>query len=145
MAEKLYSGNNSALARALDMKPQSFYQYTKGARTPGADILIRLSEINVNIHWLLTGKGEMLIENHNKNGQPKATEPEIPFEIKNLSGDAQHVYKQLMSIVDSVRHTDAPPEVKLKLYEGMSEAVEEFQRSMNDSSASHDPDSASDK
>lgn len=61
LADRLYGGNKSDLARSLGMKPTSFVKYTKGRRRPGAIILAKLSRMGVNINWLLTGVGPMLV------------------------------------------------------------------------------------
>jgi len=66
VADALYDGNKSELARALDMEPGSFTKYTRGARRPGASVLERLTQLGVNINWFLTGEGSMM----NKEKQP---------------------------------------------------------------------------
>lgn len=60
IANQLYEGNKSALARALDMKPPSFSKYVQGQRRPGTTVLKRLSRLGVNLHWFLTGEGSMM-------------------------------------------------------------------------------------
>lgn len=58
VAELLFNGNRSNLANKLEMSPQSLNKYFKDDRTPGGDILTRLSNIGVNVNWLLTGEGQ---------------------------------------------------------------------------------------
>lgn len=60
IANRLYDGNKSELARALDMKPPSFSKYVQGQRRPGTTVLKRLSRLGVNLHWFLTGEGSMM-------------------------------------------------------------------------------------
>lgn len=60
VAEALFDGNVSALARALDMKPPSFYKYINGDRNPGTSVLVRFTHIGIDLNWLLTGEGQML-------------------------------------------------------------------------------------
>lgn len=62
LAEALYDGNKSDLARALDMKPGSFTKYLRGARRPGASILERLTRLGINVNWFLTGEGQMMVK-----------------------------------------------------------------------------------
>lgn len=62
IADRLYGGNRSELARKLEMKPQALAKYTKGESMPGGLILIRLYGLGVNINWFLTGEGSMLRE-----------------------------------------------------------------------------------
>lgn len=62
IADELFDGNKSELARSLGMKPSSFAKYTDGSRRPGSRILERLSRLGVNINWFLSGTGPILIE-----------------------------------------------------------------------------------
>lgn len=62
VAYLLYGGNQSELARKLEMKPQALTKYINGESMPGGLILIRLHQIGVNINWFLTGEGEALLE-----------------------------------------------------------------------------------
>lgn len=62
IADELFDGNKSELARSLDMKPSSFAKYTDGSRRPGSGVLERLSRLGVNINWFLSGRGSMLAD-----------------------------------------------------------------------------------
>jgi hypothetical protein len=62
VADALYDGNKSALARALDMQPGSFSKYLRETRKPGASVLGRLVRLGVNLNWLLDGEGPMLVD-----------------------------------------------------------------------------------
>lgn len=62
LADALYDGNKSALARAIGMKPGSFSKYLRGKRKPGAAVLGRLVGLGVNLNWVLSGDGPMLID-----------------------------------------------------------------------------------
>ncbi len=71
LAEALYDGNKSALARAIDMQPGSFTKYVQGERRPGATVLKRLPRLGVNVNWLLTGEGPMLLDEEDEDaGSP---------------------------------------------------------------------------
>lgn len=63
VAEELYDGNKSDLARAAGMKPSNFSKYVSGGRRPGAKVLVRLSHTGINMNWLLNGEGPMTLEN----------------------------------------------------------------------------------
>lgn len=54
--DKEFDGNDSALAKKLDMLPQTLYQYTKGKSIPGGILLTKLAELGCNINWLLLGE-----------------------------------------------------------------------------------------
>jgi hypothetical protein len=60
IVDEKYDGNASALARDIDMNPTTFYKYTSGDRRPGPSVLVRLTDLGINLHWLLTGEGPAL-------------------------------------------------------------------------------------
>jgi len=48
VADELYDGNKSELARACGMKPNNFSKYvSENGRRPGAKVLIRLSHAGI--------------------------------------------------------------------------------------------------
>lgn len=57
LANVLYDGNKSELARNLDIAPQSFSKYTGGNITPGGNILAKCYELGINTSWIVTGDG----------------------------------------------------------------------------------------
>lgn len=61
LAEELYEGNISDLARHMGMSPQSFNKYAQGKTMPGGKVLKRLIAIDVNLNWLLAGIPPMRI------------------------------------------------------------------------------------
>lgn len=70
IADQLYDGNKSELARSLNMQPSSFSKYVQGSRHPGAQVLTRISQLGVNINWFLTGKGPMMRSGPDPSNQP---------------------------------------------------------------------------
>lgn len=58
IADALYDGNRSELARTLGIAPQSFSKYTSGDITPGGKIVTKLHEEGVNPKWIVEGVGE---------------------------------------------------------------------------------------
>lgn len=60
VADTLYDGNVSELARNLEMTPQALRKYVTGKSMPGGLVLIRLYELGVNINWFLRGNGTIL-------------------------------------------------------------------------------------
>lgn len=88
VADRLYEGNKSELARSLGMQPSSFSKYTDGRRRPGAVVLEKLARLGVNLNWLLTGSGRMLagtgeaptsalsLRDETFDTEPKTTPPE---------------------------------------------------------------------
>lgn len=49
-----------AFAKKLGILQQQLSKYERGFNKPSIEFLIKLSKIfNINIHWLLTGEGQM--------------------------------------------------------------------------------------
>lgn len=71
VANRLFDGNQSELARSLGMKPPSFAKYFDGRRQPGAVVLKRLAKLGVNVNWMLTGRGRVKVGTE-ANGTPSA-------------------------------------------------------------------------
>lgn len=79
VADELYDGNKSALARALEMQPGSFSKYVRGERRPGTAILNRLTRLGINLNWFVTGNGPMLIDS------TEPTEPKSAFTVDSIT------------------------------------------------------------
>jgi transcriptional regulator with XRE-family HTH domain len=77
IAELLFDGNKSELARALSMKPGSFTKYLRGKRRPGAKILKRITLMGVNINWFLTGEGPILRPDSSRSTSPSMSTSEL--------------------------------------------------------------------
>jgi len=73
IADALFEGNKSELARSLGMQPSSFAKYTDGSRRPGSKVLERLSRLGININWFLSGEGEMMVESAVENPSDSVT------------------------------------------------------------------------
>jgi len=89
IAEVLFDGNKSALARALNMKPGSFTKYLRGARTPGASVLERLTQMGVNLNWFLTGKGPMLLSGEEAPASPASDATTKSMSTAELQDDSR--------------------------------------------------------
>ncbi|MFA5803708.1 MAG: hypothetical protein WC879_03600 [Melioribacteraceae bacterium] len=57
--EKKYS--LAELGRLLGMKQQAFKKYYEGERTPGGNILSKLSDLGCDLNWLLNGENSSII------------------------------------------------------------------------------------
>lgn len=115
VADALYEGNRSELARNLDMKPQALTKYLNGESMPGGLILIRLHGLGVNINWFLTGEGDMLREGPMHTiSEPIETylarleEDVLPEEEKKALGD-------LIDFSEAVREQDLSPSLQRAL------------------------------
>lgn len=50
-------------ALKLDIAPRAYANYERGERKPPYEMLIKLTDdFNVNLNWLIAGKGEMFIQ-----------------------------------------------------------------------------------
>ena len=77
VANSLFNGNVSELARNLEMTPGAFTKYIKGSTMPGGKILLRLISLDINPAWLLAGIPPMLISNIKEAGVISFTNSDI--------------------------------------------------------------------
>jgi transcriptional regulator with XRE-family HTH domain len=85
VADTLYDGNKSALARAMNMKPGSFSKYLRGNRKPGASVLGRLVRLGVNMNWFLSGEGPMLIDVATEATEQEKDEAQTSFTVDGVT------------------------------------------------------------
>lgn len=57
--EKKFRGKNTLFSDAIGISPQHLQAYLTGRSSPGSEILEKIGKLGVNIHWLVTGEGEM--------------------------------------------------------------------------------------
>lgn len=55
-------GNKSEFSRKIGVTYATVLNLLKGKSNFDLDALGKIAELGINIHWLITGKGEMLIE-----------------------------------------------------------------------------------
>jgi SOS-response transcriptional repressor LexA len=70
-AERFFT-SYSEFARKLETRPQHLNNFFSGLTMPGAELLTKLSKIGLNINWLFTGDGEMMIGGDTKPGKTKS-------------------------------------------------------------------------
>lgn len=100
VAEELYEGNQSELARQLDMKPPSFSKYTSGETLPGGAVLRKLSDLGISPTWILTGKGEIHMPNDGVNRDLVVRDKDLAYELEE-SGIEMRRVPQLRVEVDA--------------------------------------------
>ena len=54
--------SQNEFAKSLGVSLRSYQYYESGARPIPIEVLQGLAEIGANVHWLLTGEGEMFLE-----------------------------------------------------------------------------------
>jgi hypothetical protein len=70
-------GNVSKFADSIEINVKTFHTYLKG-RTPNADVLFCICrKFNVNLNWLVAGRGQKYIQNDDSELQPLDPNPEI--------------------------------------------------------------------
>lgn len=106
IADRLYGGNHSELARKLEMKPQALAKYTKGESMPGGLILIRLYNIGVNINWFLTGEGAMLREPDLAGVAEPVQEYLSRLDQGDLNEQEKKTLEELMQFSETIRQMD---------------------------------------
>ena len=85
------------LARTLGVSEMTIRRYEANKFQPDAEVLSKLAKAyNINLHWLLTGEGEMFIKREHKTPTEKASiVPELASFLALLPEEQQ---KQLASI-----------------------------------------------
>jgi len=106
VAELLFDGNKSDLARSLDMKPGSFGKYLRGKRRPGAGILQKLHRTGVNINWFLTGEGPALRAEHSA-GESEASASDLSTSVPENESAEYHRTPTVRVPTVRVRLTDS--------------------------------------
>lgn len=102
---KIFRKNNNIsadeMAKAINAKPSTIYNYENGYSKPNVDVLnILIEKYNLNINWLLTGKGSMFLENKNT------------FELKQKNIDYQNFNNRLCALIEK-------SELDLKTFAGV--------------------------
>lgn len=77
IADELFDGNISELARTMGMSPQSFNKYAQGDTLPGTVVLKRVIEVGINLNWLLSGIPPMRISDIQEAGVISFTNADI--------------------------------------------------------------------
>jgi hypothetical protein len=78
LVEQKADGNVALFSRKAAIPPQTMHYYIKDGRLPHADHLIRIcGAYNVNLNWLLAGKGEPYIESAREK-LPEVTIADLP-------------------------------------------------------------------
>jgi phage repressor protein C with HTH and peptisase S24 domain len=91
VAEELYSGNKSELAREIGMKPSTFSKYATGSQPPGRSVLSRLASIGININWLLHGDGPMMAKNGEDTPKMVLRDKDLAYELEDSGIEMQRV------------------------------------------------------
>ncbi len=105
-ARKALGFTQKEMANAVSVILQTWQVYESGKSVPGGKVLTALSDIGLNIDWLLTGKGEM------KNADTMLGEKlyEISNESQQTSVDKVDI--ELLSMIieayDSIKANDEP-------------------------------------
>lgn len=67
LREYIYYGNDSVkeFSKTTEVSQNQLSFYLNNVRIPGGEVLAKFAETGLNINWLLTGKGDMLISESN--------------------------------------------------------------------------------
>jgi transcriptional regulator with XRE-family HTH domain len=68
---KARCGSIKRLAEEIGVRPDNLQKYASGRNEPGSKLLLALARHGCNVHWLLTGDGQMLAEDLRKGGSAK--------------------------------------------------------------------------
>lgn len=115
IAENLFNGNMSELARRLEMKPQALTKYVKGESMPGGLILIRLYNIGVNINWFLTGEGQRFLDNKELKVSEPVKEYVDKLDVDRLDDEERKMLDQLLHFSETIKNIDISAELQRAL------------------------------
>ena len=122
------NGSITAFAEGLGMQPLNLHKYLSGEREPGASVLARIAELGCNIHWLMSGDGEMYAENEagnelrRKAGGPVIGEGESMPTYPVLHDGIQAVTREIAQTKREL--ASATPESRPELLEKLAELLE---------------------
>ena len=78
-----------AFAELLDMPYRTLQNYLLNERDPSAEVLIKISDVlNVDLNWLMCGKGEMFRSSTNENRLSEKEKQLISY-YRKMSSDTQ--------------------------------------------------------
>ncbi|RUT67756.1 hypothetical protein D0817_24650 [Flavobacterium cupreum] len=103
LIEKLFDGNNSKFAKKLGVNEANVRNYRKGT-LPKIDFIIKIYEnIEFNFDWLLTGKGEILINKEDTIATPSQKELNDlkDFKIKTLEKELERCEEEKKTLENS--------------------------------------------
>ncbi|AWW34588.1 XRE family transcriptional regulator [Mannheimia varigena] len=84
--------NIKAFAELLDMPYRTLQNYLLNERDPSVDALIKVSDIlNVDLNWLMRGKGEMFRSSTNEN-ELNEKEKQLVGYYRKMSNDIQAAF-----------------------------------------------------
>lgn len=61
-----FGGSITKFSERSGINYRSVQNYMRGEREPNSDAYLKFAQIGVNINWLLTGDGEMFVENNSQ-------------------------------------------------------------------------------
>lgn len=97
-----YSLSQSKIAEKLEVSPRTYTRYESNERQPDAEVLLRLYErLEVNINWLLSGDGYMIVSDKTVNEiiHFNSLELRIKKMIESESNNFQH---EIIFLYDSL-------------------------------------------
>lgn len=153
LADELYDGNQSDMARDMGMSPQGMNNYFGGEREPGNKILKRLVAIGVNATWVLTGIEPIFLKDikqvqdqkiklyDSERKEEQVSEPGEEgdqdsyfgdFNTENLSDAERRIFVEVKEFSDFLRTRDLPLEVKRMLLQLMIEQIDRAAEQLQD-------------
>jgi len=97
--------NQSAFAREINIPRTTLIGYESGASLPSEMLTILNKKFNVNIHWLLTGEGDMFLPGYT----PDTIQREKPLEPKKDIEENQPIVSEEKSLDQSLHSSMIAP------------------------------------
>jgi len=106
--EVLGINNQSAFAKNLDISRTTLIGYEDGTVAPSTGFLLKICQIyNVNINWLLTGKGDMFLLD---TGKETTDPPQIPKLKDKVNQRLEKIEAQIAEIRSCFEEIGITPE-----------------------------------
>ena len=91
--------SQSAFCEKTGIPIRTLKGYEAGTRHPGSEALAAMASTGLNINWLLTGEGEMLIIGEQVYSQASS----IPEDLSEFQENMQHIFDLLLLIDEDKR------------------------------------------
>lgn len=136
IAEEMFEGNQSEMARAMHMLPQSLHPYMKGDREPGYTMIKRLVEIGVNPLYLFSDNTPMRLS-FASNRVKEDIESYSDINDQKTRKDA--ITAHTADLLDHLEQLPFPGDLKIRLIRTLIRIAEEDFRLLREDETKADP------
>ncbi|NDV46292.1 helix-turn-helix domain-containing protein [Paludibacter sp. 221] len=100
--EKFNIEKDNKFSEIIGLEQKTVNNYLKGRRKPSLEFLVKIHEVlNINLDWLITGRGEMQLKESKEAEQSGVSDNELILQLKEriekLEEDKEHYRQELES------------------------------------------------